>query len=261
MAVAKDLSSIDFAPHYVTRRYAEFMVSILYLSTISEDMGDISFVKNVNHSLCRLREELEKLLIRLADAKHKDWKSKTIFLMNNYDLIVNVMNERGISSVDGLQFQKLLELKCTDFAQDELNRSFGRIITFVKDHGGLVQDKKPQSNASTPVLSQHNNHTDSDAGVEGKINATEEEVEALLKEFHNNWKQELEQIHAKIMKHFFNFKLGMKVFNLIMEDLIERYNTFVKIIKQYFRNLRMSKYFTPVTEITYELKRLFVRFE
>lgn len=65
---------------------------MLSLSTVSEDMGDISFVKKVNSHLTRLREEMEKLLIRLGDSKHKDWKSKTIFLMNNYDLILSLMH-------------------------------------------------------------------------------------------------------------------------------------------------------------------------
>ncbi len=34
---------------------------------------------------------MEKLLLRLSDAKYKDWKSKSIFLMNNYDLILCVI--------------------------------------------------------------------------------------------------------------------------------------------------------------------------
>lgn len=97
----------DYQPHYVslsyddmviisfsyqiTRRYAEFTASMLRLSMISEDMEDITFVKTLNQNLSKLREEMEKFLIRLADAKHNDWKSKTIFLINNYDIIVSVI--------------------------------------------------------------------------------------------------------------------------------------------------------------------------
>jgi hypothetical protein len=85
--------SQDFQPHYVcdwfsrqifktdersltrfeqvTRRYAELMVSTLYLSVQSESIGDITFVKRLNHTLAKLREEMESLLLRMADARHK----------------------------------------------------------------------------------------------------------------------------------------------------------------------------------------------
>eukprot|EP01119_Soliformovum_irregulare_P016429 TRINITY_DN4747_c0_g1_i1.p1 TRINITY_DN4747_c0_g1~~TRINITY_DN4747_c0_g1_i1.p1 ORF type:complete len:777 (-),score=235.67 TRINITY_DN4747_c0_g1_i1:133-2463(-) len=139
-AQAKDLSSVDFAPHYVTRRYAEFQVSILTLANLLEDK-DSNFMKQLNQQMGKLREEIEKLLIRLADSKHKDWRSKTIFLMNNYDLILNVMGEKNLTSAETAQFQKLLDIKGTDYAGDELNRSFGRLITFVKDYGQHVSGK------------------------------------------------------------------------------------------------------------------------
>jgi len=188
----------------------------------------------ISQNLSKLREELEKLLIRLVDAKYKDWKSKCIFLMNNYDLIVSMMSEKNISSVDGLQFQKLLDLKTNDFAHDELIKSFGRLVSFVKEH---------------EVLTDENNN-------EHVKLPKEEEVESLLKEFNVNWKIELEKINNGIIKVFSNLKRGMKVFEKIMEEMIEAYTKLVKIIKKHYKNLRLSKFFTPETEITYEMKRL-----
>jgi len=61
------------------------------------------------------------------------------------------------------------------------------------------------------------------------------------------------------MKQFFsNLKNGMNVFRIIMEELLDAYTIFVKIIKKYFKKLRLSKYFTPETEITYEMRKNFV---
>lgn len=54
-------------------------------------MGDITFVKRVNKDLEKLRLEMENLLLKLADAKHKQRENKCIFLINNYDLIINVL--------------------------------------------------------------------------------------------------------------------------------------------------------------------------
>jgi len=207
------------------------------LTGISDQMGDSTFVKSVNQHLSKLSEELDKLLLRFADAKYKDWRSKTIFLMNNYDLVLTVMTEKSLSSVDSQQFQKLLDTKTTDYASDEINKSFGRLIAFVKTY------------------------EQAEANNEEKINAREEEVESLLKEFQSSWKIELEKINNNIMKQFSNFKRGMAVFEKIMEQLLDSYTKLVKIIKKYFKNLRTSKFFTPETEITYEMKRLFVRFD
>jgi len=272
-ANAKDLTNNDFRPHYITRRYTEFCVSMLHLSTISEDMGDITFVKKLNQYLSKMREEIEKLLIRFADAKHKDWKSKSVFLMNNFDLIISTTKERNLHSVDIQQFEKLIEMKMNDYVQDELGKSFGKLFAFVKDYGSLVKDtvlteiisnNQVNSNSTPSLSAQATSNVISNESIpvrEERINVREEEVEWLLKEFHNNWKVELDKISASIGNHFLNFKFGMRIFQKLMEDLLDTYTTFVKIIRKYFKNLRMSKFFTPETEVTFEMKKLFVHYE
>ena len=275
-AVIKDVNSIDLRPHYVTRRYAEFTVSILYLSQ-SELTSEIAFIKRINQNLSRLREEMEKLLVRLAEARYKDWKSKTILLINNYDLILSVYSEREITSVDSIQFTKLMDIKTNDYAQEELRNSFGRLLNFVKENTYLVKDELT-SNTTTTTTTNNNNQatpitastslttpitssTSSDVVTDKKLNVKEEEVDLLLREFNNSWKLELEKINGNISKLFSNFKCGMKVFQTIMEDLLEAYTIFIKIVRKYYKNLRMSKHFIPETEVTYEMKKLFVRFD
>jgi len=183
--------------------------------------------------------------------------------MNNYDLVLSVMAERNLTSVDGTQFQKLLSMKSADYAADELNRSFGRLITFIKDYGSTVQhgNKNLENNSRTQVASDSKSIDVESSSPDDKINVREEEVESLLKEFHNNWKMELEKINSNIVKQFSNLKNGMNVFKIIMEELLDAYTLFVKIIKKYFKKLRLSKYFTPETEITYEMRKSFVTFE
>jgi hypothetical protein len=83
----------------------------------------------------------------------------------------------------------------------------------------------------------------------------------LLREFNTAWKGELDKINNTIIQQFSNFKCGMKLFQTIMEDLLEAYTIFVKIIRKYYKNLRMSKHFVPETEMTYEMKKLYVKFD
>jgi hypothetical protein len=63
-------------------------------------MGSPKFITVLNQNLARLREEMEKLLVRLADTRYKDWKSKTIFLINNYDLILTTYTVRSIFYIE-----------------------------------------------------------------------------------------------------------------------------------------------------------------
>ena len=54
-------------------------------------MGDKQFVERMNLNLDRMRDEMGKCLIKMCEAKFKDWRSQAIFYINNYDLIVSVI--------------------------------------------------------------------------------------------------------------------------------------------------------------------------
>ena len=80
---SKLLHQKDVRPHYITRRYSEISVSILTLNQGYEDAL-------LTSSFVRLRSEFENLLTRLSK-EFPDAKLRTIFLINNYDLIVSLM--------------------------------------------------------------------------------------------------------------------------------------------------------------------------
>lgn len=73
----------DVRPHYITRRYYEMSVSLLLLNHGYEDAS-------LTSSFVRLRSEFENLINRLSH-EFSDSKLRTIFLINNYDLIVSLM--------------------------------------------------------------------------------------------------------------------------------------------------------------------------
>ena len=77
------LQQKDVRPHYITRRYSELSVSLLTLNEGHEDA-------TLTSSFVRLRSEYENLMNRLSH-EFPDSKLKTIFLINNYDLIVSLM--------------------------------------------------------------------------------------------------------------------------------------------------------------------------
>ncbi len=57
-----------------------------------------------------------------------------------------------MSSPDSLQFQKLLDTKSNDFVSEELNKSFGKLMSFAKNYGSFV------SVANNSNISANNNN-------------------------------------------------------------------------------------------------------
>jgi hypothetical protein len=82
-ANARTLWEDDVRPHYVTRRYAEFAASLLHLNV---NYGDGQLDLNLE----RLRVAVDDLLVKLS-RMFRQQKQQTIFLINNYDLVLSVL--------------------------------------------------------------------------------------------------------------------------------------------------------------------------
>ena len=133
-------------PHYVTRRYAEFATSMTILNA---DYGDGQLEQNMQ----RLRGAMDELLRRMMRV-FKTRKRQTVFIVNNYDLIVSVMRESGaakdpddksgggqtpgqaaVSAPDPTRnhFEELLTGSVSAFVEEELKESMGKLIDCVKN--------------------------------------------------------------------------------------------------------------------------------
>jgi hypothetical protein len=86
--VARSLWNDDVHAHYVARRYTEFTASML---TLNADYGD----PQIDHILERLRLAACDLLERLA-ALHAAPAQQSVFLINNYDMVLTVLKEAGV---------------------------------------------------------------------------------------------------------------------------------------------------------------------
>ncbi|TPX48681.1 hypothetical protein SeMB42_g02918 [Synchytrium endobioticum] len=130
---SKLLPSKDVHPHYVTRRYAEFAASIL---TLNQGYDDILLI----NSLQRLRTEVESLLFRMS-GEFSDRKSRLVFMINNYDLVVQILLEHAGSSFDQEKdyFQGMLTNKTMELVEEELKPVFGFLMSFV-NQGELEKD-------------------------------------------------------------------------------------------------------------------------
>ncbi|KAL6056094.1 Vacuolar sorting protein VPS52/suppressor of actin Sac2, variant 2 [Balamuthia mandrillaris] len=224
-ATAKSLDMQDTRPHYVTRRYAEFVAAINMLNVGFSD-------KRIVQALHLLRKNMESLLIRMSKsyvdgakgnkAQQQQQKSLSIvFLINNYDLILSVLKERNVFSQDTDRFGQLLEEQMSAFISHELNKHYEPMIAFVK---------KTKPKISSPDL-----------------RLDKAEIASLLEDFANSWKGVMFQISNEVMRYFSNFVIGTEILKQVLMQLDAVYADFSEVVKKYARD--QQKDLIPPTTI------------
>eukprot|EP00736_Rhodelphis_marinus_P002709 Rmarinus@m.14902 len=213
----------DKQAHYITRRYVEFATSILLLNQKYKD-------DTINLNLRQLRMQMDKLLMRQAGHVGKDAKTKAIFLINNYDLILTVFGEKGIKSDDTIFFDELLEAQSTCFIEEELQHYFGGLIVVVKELEPMVQSRKPQ-----------------------QVDLSK--MEALVKDFASKWQTAVDDWNANVLQSFSNFKLGMELLKKIITQLLLYYARFLDVLKKTARNASFMKDVVSPDTIIMEIRQ------
>ena len=237
-AVTKKLGTIDTTPHYVSRRYAEFAAAILTLTKgleaaavapVSAAAGAgggvgkqqqpdlFSPVKSGGEEMLRadmsaLHQEVVKLLHGMAST-HTVAKSRTVFLLNNYDQIICIFNERKVSNEELAKFEDKLMQQRELFVEEELAGSYAKMIAFVK-----------QTEAQLKATASG-----------GELNIDTALVESLVKQFSGNWKQGIETINKNVLSYFSNFKNGTEILKQCLTQLLLYYTRLQDIIKQAWR--------------------------
>ncbi|GJQ70594.1 hypothetical protein Trydic_g22990 [Trypoxylus dichotomus] len=116
----------ELGPHYITRRYAEFSAALV---GISENFPN----ELVNRLLAELQEEVELFILRMAGI-FPQRKEQLIYLINNYDMILNIIMERTRdNSKEAESFRARLSTKSAEYAEEILSPHFGEIMQFVKE--------------------------------------------------------------------------------------------------------------------------------
>jgi len=170
-------------PHFVARRYGELVSSLRLL----RPAGFEPMMANI---LRVLRTEVERLLSERLARQHSSRKSQAAFLINNYDVVVSILAERGARGEDSQHFDQLLDSVKAVFVEEQLNLDHGRMISYVKQTEPLLMVGASAAEAARV-----------DRGL----------METLLRGFHDTWKVGIETINRDVVKSFANFKLGMEI--------------------------------------------------
>lgn len=186
--------------------------------------------------LATLLEETVLLLERLAEV-HPTNKKKSIFLINNYDQVLCIFQERRVAGKEVNRFAELLMQQREVFVEEELLQGFSKMIAFVQQTEGQFAR--------------------SATGQEKKVDVNQAVVEALVREFATSWKQNIELINRNVLSYFSNFRNGMEILKQVLTQLLLYYTRFQDIIRKVYRGKPppFSKDLVSTTVILAEIKK------
>jgi len=252
--------SFDMTPHYVTKRFAELVASLMKLqgsgggldgsgaSASSDGIVDMDIQVTALGSgvagggdnmlmgdLQQIREDYIILLEKLAQCIVGN-KEQKVFLVNNLDLVLSVFQERKLPITEEVQkLEDLLSHQRELFAEEEVKHSFPKLIGFV------LQTEQARAAAA-------------EKGV--KFTLDEAQVEALVRDFASTWKTGIQQINDNVLAYFANFRNGMEILKQVLTQLLLYYTRFQDIVKKSFdRQPSFTRDIISTATILMEIKK------
>ena len=181
----------------------------------------------VNRLLAELQEEVDRFILRMANifAQKKDYY---VFLINNYDVILNILMERTKdTSKEAECFRERLTVRSGEFVEEILMKYFANIIQLLRNH------------ENRPVVTSS-----------GNVKNVESNFEVLVKHFSNSWQKSLEAIHREILISFPNLVTGSILFQLSVTRLLDYYQKFQSLLPSNLKNQLIN-----IHHIKIELKK------
>jgi len=217
-ATNRTFGSVELAPLYVTKRYAELVSSI---STLTASAGVVSAgdsSTSLAEVLQKLRSEIIALLQRIAPANFMTSKDQHVFFINNYDQILTLYEERRVVNEDSREFETLLQAQREMFAEAEVRGAFPRLVSFVTQTEQMLNTLASSDSHSTEAKDP----PQLDAGI----------VESLVRDFSQAWRGGVKQVNDDVLAYFANFRNGMEILKQVLTQLLLYYTRFQDIIKK-----------------------------
>eukprot|EP01127_Copromyxa_protea_P021675 TRINITY_DN7531_c0_g1_i1.p1 TRINITY_DN7531_c0_g1~~TRINITY_DN7531_c0_g1_i1.p1 ORF type:complete len:690 (+),score=102.57 TRINITY_DN7531_c0_g1_i1:1-2070(+) len=194
-----NLNQSGVGPHIVTRRYAEFVASVHTLINQIDSVHQ----SRITSKLAQLQTSIIQFLDHHAfQQQQQQTINGAVFLINNYDLIVSLLKEHDISSVDLTSFEALKKHQISSFVDVEAGKYFKDINSVL---GSFTYQQTPASN---------------------------DILRRIAKDFSLNWKKSLSAIQRDIMFYFSSFTLGGHLLKLIYTQVLYSYKRFIDLLEE-----------------------------
>ncbi|KEP66415.1 UNVERIFIED_CONTAM: Vps52 / Sac2 family protein [Hammondia hammondi] len=242
-------------PHFVTRRFAELASAVEAIRAVrvrtkltpacggQSGKGDEEAEEEQLFDVALMREMLDAaldLIVRLSQ-EIPTRRERTIFLINNYDLLLNIFHQRQVLPDACTAIEKQLYEQISFFADEQLQRHFGTLLAAVIQAEEALQQ----------------------SGAEGKTAATDrvdvQQLENAVVQFGAEWKQRLGEMHAEAVAAFSNFTNGMEILKQTLTQLLLLHTRLHQVVGGLYSKSSLppwAKQLLPTSAILSEIRSL-----
>ncbi|GAB5357971.1 hypothetical protein AAMO2058_000419400 [Amorphochlora amoebiformis] len=221
--------------HYVSRRYAEFAAGIDVLNRGYDDAIIVSNMGRMRTAVCKLLTDLSG---RIGGEK-----GSTVFLINNYDAILKVFDDKNLVSEAAKAFRELMHTQVAKYVEMELGDKFQKLIGFVQSSEEKISEAVERKQ-KLPAL---------DLQTAGDI----------IRSFANGWKTQVAQIDKQVNSHFGSSSQNpetayqaSEILKQILIQLVLYYQRLQDVIKKCHRRPPgFMKDLVPIPTIMHEIKK------
>ncbi|VDK73885.1 unnamed protein product [Dibothriocephalus latus] len=173
-------------------------------------------------SLSRMHVEFEAACYRLAKTLPRE-RLRLIFLINNFDLVISVLSEKGAGNCPEVQrCREVIATHTSAYIDQALLPYFGSMISFIS----AVENRQP-----------------------GRVTH-------IVKGFNIDWKNSIEKINGEIMLEFANFTLGTQIFQALLAQLVQVYSRFQNVMAlPPYNTMPVRNQLVSIHQIMNEIKR------
>ncbi|WKY07944.1 hypothetical protein Q1695_007442 [Nippostrongylus brasiliensis] len=222
-------SPIDTRPHYMLRRYAELTCAFLVITEASgRELGS-----KMEAILESCEDAVEQLLLRMSSCLNSP-RDRLVFLINNYDLALTIIDERVVQDSRIHSIIHELEQKAIgEFVEVTLQPHFSSLLSFVNECEPLVQQ------GHTHLLIRYS-----------------DKLTTVVQTFASNWRRAIDAINGEVVKSFTNFKNGTNILQAVFTQLVQYVQRFSKLAShELFRDNPVRNDMVNIHHILVELKK------
>ena len=242
-SLAPSGAPLNAAPHYVTRRYAELVAALLAIARPGVDddddddeekegnkeqnkekrrsTGTTATMGVVCEKLPELRDEMESLLHRLCAAL-PDRDKQSVFLINNYSLVLDVFAEHGLTDGDASGSCTAVETPAAETpaaAADAAADAGGSSDTqhFRAQLLAAVQAFRDAQLITVPVFKRLVLFAaESDP-------RQRESPEGLAREFAGAWEPGVQRLRTTVLDCFTNLRVAKRIYDSFTDHIVQQY--------------------------------------
>jgi hypothetical protein len=198
-------------------------VSLLVLSQQQRD-------PRLTSMLATMRTAMQALWRRMVEVSFVDRRSPHVFLINQYDLVLSVMEERAIvAGTEWQQFRESERASVTSFIEEELDVHWHLLTSFVRQLNVADDVLAPSPIGSSRTASNLSSSSQRTPGT-----PLGERLEAIGKEFSVSYTKRIAQMYHDMLANFSNFRVGSDIFKQALTQLALYYTRFEEAARQQF---------------------------